>query len=63
MACVCVCVYTTYKKRDDKVDLLSNLLDKTGSEGTGHSDLGTVWKHKKKGQGILQSAICCYWQQ
>lgn len=37
-----VCVCTAYKKRDDKVDLLSNLLDKTGSEGSGHSDLRTV---------------------
>lgn len=39
--CVCVCVLA-YKKRDDHVDLLSNLLDTAGSEGAGHADLGTV---------------------
>lgn len=56
--CVCVCLYVlAYKKRDDKVDLCSNLLDKTGSEGTGHSDLGTVWKNNKRGQGTLPSAM------
>lgn len=31
-----------YKKWDDQVDLLSNLLDATGSENTGHTDLGAV---------------------
>lgn len=31
-----------YKKRDDQVDLLSNLLDVTGSESAGHTDLGPV---------------------
>lgn len=56
--CVCVCVYVlAYKKRDDKVDLCSNLLDKAGPESTGHSDLGTVWKNNKRGQGTLPSAM------
>lgn len=30
-----------YKKGDNQVDLLSNLLDKAGSQGTGHADLRT----------------------
>lgn len=37
--CVCVCALA-YKKGDDQVDLLPNLLDEAGSERAGHADLG-----------------------
>lgn len=32
----------SYKKRDEQVDLLSNVPDVAGSEMSGHADLGTV---------------------
>lgn len=32
----------SYKKGDDQVDLLSNLLDIAGSQSAGHADLGAV---------------------
>lgn len=38
-----MCVYVlAYKKGDDQVDLISNLLDTAGSESAGHADLGAV---------------------